>query len=94
MIIVSVSSILVMCARIGHNASKGVMIVAEKKNSDARIAANNRYAARVYDRLSVVVPKGKKAEIKAHVDARNESVNAFMNRAIDETIQRDKNEMG
>ena len=35
------------------------------------------------------MPKGHKAEIKAHADAQKESVNGFINRAIDETMKRD-----
>lgn len=33
--------------------------------------------------------KGHKAEIKAHADTQKESVNGFINRAIDETMKRD-----
>lgn len=35
------------------------------------------------------MPKGHKAEIKAHADTQKESVNGFINRAIDETMKRD-----
>ncbi len=35
------------------------------------------------------MPKGHKAEIKAHADSQKESVNSFINRAIDETMERD-----
>lgn len=35
------------------------------------------------------MPKGHKAEIKAHADSQEESVNGFINRAIDETMERD-----
>lgn len=33
------------------------------------------------------MPKGKKDKIKAHADSKGESVNAFINRAIDEAIE-------
>lgn len=62
----------------------------ERKNSEARIQANNRYNAKAYDRINIAVPKGHKAEIQTHAEAHGESLNAFMNRAADETIQRDK----
>ena len=62
----------------------------EKKNSDARIRANNRYNDKAYDRINIAIPKGRKDEIKAHAEAHGESVNAFVTRAIDETIQRDR----
>ena len=64
--------------------------MAENKNSRARIEANNRYNAKAYDRINVAVPKGRKDIIKAHADARSESVNGFINRAIDEAIERDE----
>ncbi len=37
------------------------------------------------------MPKGKKDIIKAHAEAHSESVNGFINRAIDEAIERDEN---
>ena len=52
--------------------------------------AVNKYVKANYDRVNVTMPKGRKDAIKAHAEARGESVNGFINRAIDETIQRDK----
>ena len=52
-------------------------------------AVKNRYNDKAYDRINLVVPKGKKEEIKAFAEANGESVNAFINRAIEETMQRD-----
>lgn len=66
--------------------------MAENKNSRARIEANNRYNAKAYDRINIAVPKGQKDIIKAHAESKGESVNGFVNRAIDETIQRDTTE--
>ena len=42
------------------------------------------------DRVNLVMTKGKKAEIKEHAEAFGESVNGFINRAITETMVRDK----
>lgn len=56
------------------------------KNSPESI---NRYMAKAYDRISVLVSKGRKDTIKAHAAAHGESVNAFVNRAIDHEIERD-----
>lgn len=50
----------------------------------------NNYIARTYDRINLTIPKGKKDVIQAHADSHNESVNGFINRAIDETMQRDR----
>ncbi len=36
------------------------------------------------------MPKGKKDIIKAHAESKGESVNSFINRAVDETIERDR----
>lgn len=57
--------------------------------SKAQQKAVNKYMAANYDRVNVTMPKGKKEVIKAHVEARGESVNAFIGRAIDETMERD-----
>ena len=52
-------------------------------------AAKNKWNRANYDRIELIVPKGKKEEIKAHADARGESVNGFVSRAIDEQMERD-----
>jgi predicted HicB family RNase H-like nuclease len=50
----------------------------------------NRYNEKVYDRLNIVVPKGRKSQLQDYAQSRGESLNGFVNRAIDETIGRDK----
>lgn len=58
--------------------------------SKAQQEAVHRYVKKNYDRIELVVkPKGKKNELKAHAAERGESLNAFINRAIDETLERD-----
>lgn len=57
--------------------------------SKAQQKAVHKYVRENYDRQEVTFAKGKKAIIKAHAEARGESVNAFINRAIDETMERD-----
>ncbi len=66
--------------------------MAERKNSEARIKANNRYNEKAYDRINIAVPKGRKDLIKAHAESHGESVNGFVNRAIDETMEREKSD--
>ena len=56
------------------------------KNSPESI---NRYMAKAYDRISLIVPKGQKDLIQAHAEAQVESTNGFINRAISETMERD-----
>ena len=58
--------------------------------SKAQQKAVHKYVKANYDRQELTMPKGKKAAIKAHAEARGESVNGFINRAIDETIAREK----
>lgn len=50
----------------------------------------NAWIAEKLDRINLTMPKGRKAEIHAHAEAKGESVNGFINRAISETIERDK----
>ena len=47
----------------------------------------NDYIARTYDRVNLTIPKGQKETIKAHAEAQGESLNAFINRAITETME-------
>ena len=57
-------------------------------------AVKDRYNAKAYDDLRIRVPKGQKDIIAAHSEARGESVNAFVGRAISETIERDNASQG
>ncbi len=52
-------------------------------------ASVHKYVREHYDRISLVVPQGKKDIIKAHAERQGESINSFVNRAIDETIERE-----
>ena len=57
--------------------------------SKAQQRAVNKYMKENYDEIKVRTDKGKKEKIKAHAESHGESVNAFINRAIDETMERD-----
>lgn len=57
------------------------------KNSPESI---NRYIAKAYDRINLTVPKGKKDTIKAHAESHGQSVNSFINEAIDEKMEKDQ----
>ena len=56
----------------------------------ASTRAQNKYIAKAYDRINLTVPKGKKDTIQAHAEAQGESVNGFINRAIDHQIFQDR----
>ena len=50
-----------------------------------------KYVKNHYDDIKLRVPKGQREIIKAHADEYdNGSVNAFIQRAISETMERDK----
>lgn len=53
-----------------------------------------KYVKNNYDDIKVRTPKGKRDIIQAHAEASGESTNAFINRAIDEAIERDNKKEG
>ena len=60
--------------------------------TEARKRANAKYNAKAYDTFLVRFSKGDKAKVEAHAKKRGESVNAFIQRAVSETMQRDTQE--
>lgn len=58
--------------------------------SKAQQKAVAKYMKNNYDNFQLRMPKGKKDKIKLHADRNGESLNGFVNRAIDETMERDK----
>ncbi len=60
--------------------------------SKANQRAVAKYTKANYDDIKVRTPKGKREQIQAHAESQGESTNAFINRAIDETIKRDNAE--
>lgn len=52
-------------------------------------ASVTKYVKENYDWIGITCAKGKKAIIHAHAESRGESVNTFINRAIDECIERE-----
>lgn len=66
----------------------------EKKSTytgqtEARRKASAKYLKESVEDVRIRVPKGQKAVIKAHAESQGESMNAFVVRAINETMQRD-----
>lgn len=60
----------------------------EKKVSAAQRKATDKYLEK-FDEMRVRVPKGQKDIAKAHAESKGESLNAFISRAITETMDRD-----
>lgn len=57
---------------------------------NAATRAKNKYNAENYERIALSVPKGSKDKIKAHAESKGESMNSFINRAITETMERER----
>lgn len=55
----------------------------------AQQKAVHKYVKTNYDRMELTVPKGRKQEIKDFAAAHGETVNGFINRLIEEAMERD-----
>ena len=49
----------------------------------------NQWQREKVDRVNLTMQKGRKDTLKAHAESMSESLNAFINRAIDEAMARD-----
>ncbi len=58
------------------------------KKTDKLIKYNNQFNKDNYDRISLMIPKGKKEVIQLCAKVDGESVNGFINRLIDAEIDR------
>lgn len=54
--------------------------------SKAQQKAVSKYMKENYDEIKIRMPKGKKAKIKAYADSKGESINGFVNKAIDKAM--------
>ena len=48
-----------------------------------------KYESKVYDKTLIRMPKGYLPTVKDHAAHRGETLNGFINRAINETVERD-----
>ena len=55
--------------------------------SKTSAAVKNRYAAKAYDRIGLVVPKGRKEDIVAQADSKGISVNTYITNLIKADMQ-------
>ena len=68
----------------------GVNMTARKPISEARKRANKKWndenQAKRYDRIQLVVPKGRKNDIDEYAKSQGESVNGLMNNLLREAL--------
>lgn len=57
--------------------------------SKAQLRATAKYQKQNYDEIKLRVPKGRKEIIQAHAQSSGETVNGFVTRAINETLERE-----
>ena len=57
--------------------------------SESMDRAIKKYEQEKVDRVVFRVPKGMKEQIQAHAEKQGESLSAFLNRAVQETILKD-----
>lgn len=57
--------------------------------TEAQLKANKKYHEK-FDNLRIRVPGGEKEIIEGHAEQMGESLNAFVRRAIAETMERDQ----
>lgn len=72
--------------RVLYYASEGMTMTVSK----AQQQAVSKYMKANYDELKIRIPKGNKARIQEHAREQGESTNAFIYRAVNEAIERDK----
>lgn len=63
------------------------MLKQEKKNSDARIKANNKYNAKTYKKISLNVRISDYEKIKNYIDAMGISANSYIIELIKKDLQ-------
>ena len=58
--------------------------------TDAQRRARDKWLSEKVETINIRVPKGMKTVIKEHAEKQGESVNAFMVRAAEEAMEREK----
>jgi predicted HicB family RNase H-like nuclease len=61
--------------------------------SEAMMRASKKYISEKLDEVKFRVPKGQREVIRNHALTQGESVNAFLNRAVKETMERDTSQV-
>ena len=58
--------------------------------SKAHIKASNKYNAKTYERLNILVKKGERERIKAYAEAKGMSLNAYVTGLIYKDMEKEK----
>lgn len=61
----------------------------DEKSKFNPTAYKAQFNAEKYDRVYLTLPKGRKAYVQEHAREKGETLNTFIQRAINETIERD-----
>ena len=56
----------------------------------ARTEYKNQWQKENTDRVNLVMPKGKKERVQEHARSRGESLSGYINRVIDEAMEREQ----
>ena len=66
------------------------MLEKKTRYTEAQKRASEKYLKESVEDIRIRVPKGQKEIIKTHAESLGESMNQFVIRAINETIERDR----
>lgn len=64
-----------------------------KRSGKTSAASHNKYIAKAYDRFNLFMPKGRKDVVRAEADRQGQSLNGYINQAISERMERDKEQI-
>ena len=64
----------------------------QETSGKARTKTKNKYNAKTYDSLRIVVPKGRKEIIRSCAEAAGESLNGYVTKAVDDRMDRDRSD--
>ena len=54
--------------------------------SKAHIKASNKYNAKAYDKVSLMLPKGKRDIVREHAESKGLSLNGYINKLINDDM--------
>ena len=61
--------------------------------SKAQMTANNKYRAKAYDQVNLIIPKGTKETWKAYAAGKGKSLNAYITELVEADVKRDTPEV-